>query len=456
MTLVELLVVVMIMIILLGIAVPLMKPQLEDRRIREASRQLNAFMAAAQARAAATGRSVGISFSRTDNANSNISYQVYFAETPAPYVGDTTSARAVFVIQDIYDTNAPNRWERWQGVGKLFDCWSAAINGGSLNDIVSVGDLIQFNDKGPFYVITLVRFDANAQLTEFIFEAPPTDPHASASKAIGPALAPSPSFAPPTTEPHLTYYHAAPRNLNSSPGPDGRWGQAMADDNGMFGQDDVREIAWPMSDDYLTLHRVPFQIYRKPRRTTAGSLSLPNGTAVILGLSGFDGVIAHDPPPSNALNTDHHEFSAAAAPDATPVTVMFRPDGSVERVFYGSPSLIPGSVGVFADAPIHLLIGSALLDERLDPALSTPTSPPLPAAPAFPRNQDPLLWQNLNDLNNLWVTIGHRTGSITTAPMLEWQGPWAADAANPDRDTLVWKARYARGLTRSGQSVGGN
>jgi type II secretory pathway pseudopilin PulG len=431
MTLVELLVVVMIMIILLGIAVPLMKPQLADRRIREASRQLNAFIAAAQARAAATGRSVGVSFSRTDNVNTNISYQVYYAETPAPYVGDTTSARAVFFIDDVYQSNPPPHpptWIKWQGVGKLTDSWSAAINGsvlgGSLpEDVVTAGDLIQFNQSGPFYVITQIAYNATTLQTEFAFEAPTTDPHA-------------------------VTFNGAPRNLNSGPGPDGAWGQATIDDNGINGNDDVREIYWPGSDDVVAAKPVPFQIIRKPRRTTAGSLSLPNTTAVILGLSGLDGVLTHDPPPSNALTADHHEFSAFVAGDTTPVTVMFRADGSVEQVFFSG-----NSVGFIPDTPIHLLIGSAILDERLDPALSTPTSPPLPAPPAFPRNQDPILWQNLNDVNNLWITIGHRTGSITTSQMQDWQVLY--NPADPDCDTLVRKTQNARALTRSGQSVGG-
>jgi hypothetical protein len=368
---------------------------------------------------------VGVSFSRTDNVNTNISYQVYFAETPPPYVGDTTAARAVFFIDDVVQTNPipiPPTWIKWQGVGKLSDSWSAALNNGSGLDLVQVGDLIQFNHSGPYYVIVEVQFNTMAQLTEFKFEALPTDPHA---KGI----------------------NGAPRHLNSGPGPDGAWGVASVDDNGINNTDDVREIAWPGSDDLLKQHR--FQIIRKPQRTTAGSLSLPNGTAVILGLSGFDGVISHDPMTS-ALIDDHHEFSAAADPDTSPVTIMFRPDGSVEQVFYSGTT-----IGILPDTPIHLLVGSAILDERLDPALSTPSIAPMPPPPAFARNQDPLLWQNLNDLNNLWVTIGHRTGSITTAQMQDWQVLYTAPPTDPDGDTLVRKTQHARALTASGQNVGG-
>jgi type II secretory pathway pseudopilin PulG len=419
MTLVELLVVVMIMVILLGIAVPLMKPQLADRRIREASRQLNAFIAAAQARAAASGRSVGVWFARTDDVNANISYQIYYAETPPPYVGDTTDARAVFTIVDI--PNSTN-FVKWQGVGKLSYSWSAAINGSILggaippDDIVTAGDLIQFNHSGPYYVITKVSYNSNVPTefnTEFEFEALLRDPH-SLQQA------------------------GAPRHLRSDPGIDTDWGMPGVDDDGNGFTDDAHEIGWPSPDDVLK--RLPFQIIRKPQRSTSGSLSLPNGTAVILSLSGMDGVIQRDS--MNNLIADHNEFIALGVPNDA-VRIMFRPDGSVEQVFYGG-----SPVGILPQAPIRLLIGSSQVNERIDPALYAPGATLIP-----PATDDDLTWQSLHDMNNLWVTIGHRTGSVTTAQMQEWQVLY--NPADPDADTLVQKTRNARALTASGQSVGG-
>jgi type II secretory pathway pseudopilin PulG len=408
MTLVELMVVVMIMVILLGIAVPLMKPQLADRRIREASRQLNAFIAAAQARAAASGRSVGVWFARTDNTDASICYQVYFAESPAPYVGDTTSARAAFTIVDISDPMTLV-WQKWTGVGKLSDSWSSAINGGDPNkDLISPGDLIQFNLSGPFYHVTRVEYNAAAQLTEFEFEAPSTDPHS--FKQAG-----------------------APRHLVSLPGGDGVWGN-MGDDDMQNGAEDANEIGWPGSDD--ALKHLTFQIIRKPQRATADSLSLPNGTAVILSASGMTGLNAWDtslPMPPYPLILDQNEFHAVG-----PVIVMFRPDGSVERVYYGT-----GTTGALATSSIHFLVGSSIVDER------SPVPPGSPA-PASPSDVDsPLTWQNLSDLNNLWVTVHDRTGTVTTAQNVDWQ-----ETLTP-ADSIVDKTNAARSLTRTAQSVGG-
>ena len=59
-TLTELLVVVSIMVIVAGALVPMVQPLLKGRNPREAARQLNVMIAGAQARAMATGRSVGI------------------------------------------------------------------------------------------------------------------------------------------------------------------------------------------------------------------------------------------------------------------------------------------------------------------------------------------------------------------------------------------------------------
>ena len=59
-TLVELMVVVVILVILVGVVLPLAQPALKGREIREAARQVNTMFASARARAAATGRPVGV------------------------------------------------------------------------------------------------------------------------------------------------------------------------------------------------------------------------------------------------------------------------------------------------------------------------------------------------------------------------------------------------------------
>ena len=60
MTLVELLMVVATMTLLMAIAIPMVRPAFQNRQLREAARQTNAFFAGAMARAGETGRPVGV------------------------------------------------------------------------------------------------------------------------------------------------------------------------------------------------------------------------------------------------------------------------------------------------------------------------------------------------------------------------------------------------------------
>src|SRR5437016_5370562 len=64
MTLIELLIVIVIITTLVSAAIPLMAPTNDDRRLREASRAVNSFLAAAQARAIAIQRPVGVGIKR--------------------------------------------------------------------------------------------------------------------------------------------------------------------------------------------------------------------------------------------------------------------------------------------------------------------------------------------------------------------------------------------------------
>lgn len=132
MTLVELLVVITILVIMIGLAIPIMRPNLRDRGLREASRQLNTYVTLAKARAAEKRRPVGLYIKRDPNFP-NTAYQVYLAETPIPYMGQMQDDRATL-------------HDRGDGFAQ-----SATISDPS--GLVKKGDLIQFDFKGPRYRI---------------------------------------------------------------------------------------------------------------------------------------------------------------------------------------------------------------------------------------------------------------------------------------------------------------
>jgi type II secretory pathway pseudopilin PulG len=100
-TLVELLVVVVIAIILMAVTLPTVKYQMEETKVREAARQVNAFFATAKAQATATGRYAGVwlNLERVGDPTTALGVyqctQLYLAEVPPPYAGDVQNARAV-------------------------------------------------------------------------------------------------------------------------------------------------------------------------------------------------------------------------------------------------------------------------------------------------------------------------------------------------------------------------
>jgi prepilin-type N-terminal cleavage/methylation domain-containing protein len=109
-TLIELLVVIGILLILLAIAMPAIAPPLEDRRIRETSRGVNAFFAGARDRAISTGRPFGVQIQRFNpkatvhpgatvlQRQLNTCMALHYVEVPPPYSGDSLYSRMVINV----------------------------------------------------------------------------------------------------------------------------------------------------------------------------------------------------------------------------------------------------------------------------------------------------------------------------------------------------------------------
>lgn len=92
-TLVELLMVVAILITVTAAVIPMVAPAVEARRVREAARGVNAFLAKVRATAIENGRSAGVFFSPSVGAAGNDASETLFqVEVPPPYCGSSTSS----------------------------------------------------------------------------------------------------------------------------------------------------------------------------------------------------------------------------------------------------------------------------------------------------------------------------------------------------------------------------
>ncbi|MCH2129770.1 MAG: prepilin-type N-terminal cleavage/methylation domain-containing protein, partial [Pirellulaceae bacterium] len=139
-TLIELLVVVAILVALVGITATTIRPLQEGRDIREAARSVNAFLAAAQARAMELGRPVGVWLKRMPN-NPNLVLELYVAEVPSPYTGDDMISSA-----SVHETN--------KNIVTLKNVSRPGTGTGNESYVnITKDDFIRFGYKGPFYRI---------------------------------------------------------------------------------------------------------------------------------------------------------------------------------------------------------------------------------------------------------------------------------------------------------------
>lgn len=154
---------------------------------------------------------------------------------------------------------------------------------------------------------------------------------------------------------------------------------------------------------------LPFQIFRQPRKTAAAPLDLPNGTEIVLAASGIGVELPHSSSPGIVPLTQWFGLGGNIA-------IMFRPDGRIDRVYNGGlPPKQPLST-------IYLLVG---------------------------RTGETAV-VNLRDKDNIWVTIGARTGLVNTAPNAGTEIP--PNAAPDMQKRAVIEARE---MARTAQGMGG-
>lgn len=134
MTMLELLIVVSVMVILMGIALPVMRTGIEGRKLREAARQVNVCVELAKGIAVETGlpSAILIEPEFLPDVSEPFAVKMYLAETPPPYSGDMVNAKAVVSSGQV-----------------MFGVDSSSV--GVLG--IESGDFIRFDYKGPYYTL---------------------------------------------------------------------------------------------------------------------------------------------------------------------------------------------------------------------------------------------------------------------------------------------------------------
>ncbi len=411
MTLIELLVVTSIILLVIVMSVPIVKPLLASRKQADAARTLSLYLSVARLRAIETGKPCGVRFERhTDSnffdpatgmqifPNNDACILVRQVAVPENYTGATDSSRVSVsdnVVPPIklrdFTEGSDTVIERMITVKELIFTAGESLY---WNHRINSGDRIQFDKTGPYYEIY------NAAMS---------------SGGTG-----------------VTIIVSKFTKITVTTGEDPPNDRSIVTD--------VTEDASirPISGD------VPFAVKQAPRPTLAAPIGFPTGIVVDLEYSGVsDGFLSWNADGEAALLRGS-DFQPTGPDDNNAVTIMFAPSGAVDRYYSGAPdSLVDSTVttssltqdrieysvpyyGKIPEGPIHLLIGrwERTGSDWYDPGTGVwnrrENSRYLP--------DDGL--RNYQDMSNYWVTINPRNGMVSTNEVAVWN--YDLTKVNPD------------------------
>ncbi|TWT99951.1 hypothetical protein Pla108_08950 [Botrimarina colliarenosi] len=431
MTLVELLVVIVLVTTLVSTAIPIISPGGDNRKLRESSRNLNAYLQGAQARAIETGRPFGVSFQRLSadtgsGADNAVCVRMEYVEVPPWYSGfSPTSAVRIspaWVPTDtstppnrlFYDPSSPIAWRRIGPVWIQFVQRGPTPNGskmppGWVSDLTPPqffrpGDTIEVH--GQRYTL-LDRAQANSNSADLTVRSVDGYYPGTVSGSVTTLLAKPeglPNGAPIEQLPTLAIKYDANGNAVSSSSP---------------------------YDEPFWTEPTPYKIYRQPVSAGGEPLELPTGVAVDLQASVFgNGTRVYQP------HVDYVESAVSFTPRTDNVMVLFSPEGSIDRV-YGLVDATGQEV-----PPTTVTSYLALCVGRRDLIPAKPRDAVSQAAYAEPIDlytdvvqpglneteatelTDQYNWLNLE---TRWVLVGGQSGSVST---IETSAPYYAGATN--------------------------
>ena len=399
-TLMELLLVVSIMILLTGLAIPALGPAMRGREIREAARSLTAYLTQAQTRAIETGRPVGVAIERSP-VDANAGVRAYMTETPPPFSGLTVSSRVEIIYND-------GSRQTTGGAGYYLNYfYEEGERVPSPAGLLRPGDLIRFNNRPELFQIQYPgAVPGDGVLDDRGF-------FVSTNRSLRWRIVPLTEQQPRTL----------PVNLPLVSG-----------------------------NNVLPRARLPYQILRQPLRTAAEPLQFGPGTVIDLSASGFAGADwsffseermmaaklrtqSQFTDMVSADNIDASDVSSQAEVN-TDVVITFQPDGSLGAVYRG------GVLSAPRGSPLYLLLG------ELAKTGGEGGNGDLVYAQPNRDLEDPLY--NIQDVDSRWVKIEPGSGSMIVSETLVdvlTPGPWT----NVNALTVA----TCRQLAREGRGVGG-
>jgi type II secretory pathway pseudopilin PulG len=401
-------VVIIILTTLVSAAIPIMAPTNDDRRLREASRSVNAFISAAQMKAVQTQRPVGVALKRlSQDTNSNpnqvhddnaVCIELYYVEQPAPYRGfDRTSSAMVarhpnsnrpgqVLIQFVVRSNTTG--------SSLPIGWNADLFPPYL---VRPGDVVEI-DGTRYRLLNLnvpVPSWAGVQLSVETTNGYYTQRDNSRAVSI----------------------EAVP--LNDT----GQMLNIAFDADGRKLRDPIVSGSSTRDAPFWT-NPAPYKILRQPKFTSAEPFQMPEGTAIDLRASGQAIEINGTGPSQTATGFFYNPDVPLAdeedrVDNSDPIIIMFTPEGSVERVQFNQSNVGISEAPEIFDAHtvsnLYLLIGrrenapppaaDATVDKTLDPMY-----------PSLTDQQKQEVKETVNWLRgeSRWIVIGSQSGRVVT------------------------------------------
>jgi prepilin-type N-terminal cleavage/methylation domain-containing protein len=401
-TLIELLVTIAILVTVLGAVVPMVSPNNDARKIREASRQLNGMLSQAQAQAARDGRAVGVAFREFGTASpySGMALEAYFIAEPPAFAGFSPNSRAVVTLAGSRYTDQSGHQVKYRKfLGRRLCQIRLAIldNKGNWNDdpfppgVVRIGDTLK------------------AAGNEFlIVEEDYPDAVSSSLNVLDPNL--------PST---MKFLASSPNLLC------------------VWTNDNDQPLAGPPV--ITELPRKPYVISRQPRKSSDAPLQFPTGVGIDLAASGATG-------PNTRSDLD------GGGPDV--VGILFAPNGTLNALYFDEQ--LNGSV---QDVYIHLGRFENGNNGSQNPNDYNFLDYPAASASELAERRARLNWLNPD---SRWVAV-NRAGRIITAennifdPQTDGflTGIKGQDPDERAREQRIKQIRTARDLAEKMTSEGG-